>query len=74
MGTIPFGWFVGAAVLMVARGNFLAPMAMIGGAVFVEVAGVGATVVTGGFLARCVGVHLSWRRFGAASGVQRRLR
>ena len=43
---------------MMAKGDFLAPMAMIGGAVFVEVAGIGATVMTGGFLAGCVGVHL----------------
>ena len=38
-------------------GDFLAPMAMIGGAVFMEMARVGATVITGRFLAGCVGVH-----------------
>ena len=67
--TIPFGWFVGAAALMVARGNFLAPMAVVSGAVFVEVARVGATVVAGGFLAGRVGVHLGWQCFGAGSRV-----
>ena len=74
ISTIPFGWFAGAAALMVARGDFLAPVAMVGGAVFAEVAGVGATMMTGGFLAGCVGVHLGRRRFGAASQVCRRLR
>ena len=42
---------------MMSRGDFLASMAMVGGAVFVEVAGVGATVMTGQFLN--VRVHLS---------------
>ena len=66
-GTIPLGWFVRAAALMVAGGDFLAPVAVIGGAVFSEVAGVGATVITGGFLTGCVGIHSGWRRFGAIS-------
>ena len=74
VGTIPFGWFVGAAALMVARGDFLAPMAVVGGAIFAEVAGVGATVMTGGFLAGYVGIHPGWRRFGAASRVCRGFR
>ena len=52
---------------MMSRGNFLAPVAMIGGAVFVEVARVRATVVTGRFLARCVRVHSSRRHFDPAS-------
>ena len=57
IGTIPLGWFIGIMALMMTRGNFLASMAVIGGAIFTEVAGVGATVVTGRFLAGCVRVH-----------------
>ena len=73
MSAIPFGWFVGAAALMVTRGDFLAPIAVIGGAVFAEVARVGATMVTGEFLAGCVRDHPGWRRFGATGRVCRGL-
>ena len=69
VGTIPFGWLVRASSLVMSRGDFLAPMAMVGGAVFAEMAGVRATVVTGGFLAGRVRVHSGWQHFGAASRV-----
>ena len=50
------------------QGNFLTPMAMIGKAVFLEVARVSATMVTGQFFVGHVGVHLGRRYFSTASG------
>ena len=69
MSAIPFGWFIRASLLMMSRGDFLTPMAMVRGAVFAEVAGVRATVVTGGLLPRCVRIHPGRRHFDASGRV-----